>query len=140
LMDYLSRRCTLDEALGEDRQSSLRVLPVSRGRDRAAEIDLSSMEAVIRKLRAVMDVVIVDTPPILAMQDARILGEISDGTLLVVRWGSTSREAVLRAVKLLRDFEIHVLGAALARAHARHHRYYTYGYASAPALAQYYEN
>jgi polysaccharide biosynthesis transport protein len=140
LADYLSRRCTLDQVFVEDRRSSLRVLPVPHRREGAGEINPSAMGAVIEKLRTMTDVVIIDTPPILAMQDARLLGEVSDGALLVVRWGSTSREAVFRAVKLLRDFEIHVLGAALARAHAAHHRYYTYGYAGVPALAQYYEN
>ena len=139
LTDYLSQQCTLDEALSADKLTSLMALPVSHSSRNATEIDPSSMAALIAQLRSMMDIVIIDTPPILAMQDARLLGDISDGALLVVRWGKTSREAVMRAVKSLRDFEIHLLGAALARAHAKCHRYYSYGYASAPTLAQYYE-
>lgn len=140
LTDYLSRRCTLTEAFIGDDRSSLMALPVPRSSKRSTEIDPSSMAKLIAELRTMMDIVIIDTPPILAMQDARLLGEISDGALLVVRWGRTPREAVLRAVRSLRDFEIHLLGAVLARGHAKVHRYYSYGYASAPALARYYEH
>ena len=97
------------------------------------------MAALIRHLRGISDVVIIDTPPVLAVQDARLLAELSDGALFAVRWAKTSREAVLRALKLLRDFGIPLVGTSLVRAHPKFHRFYSYGYSGLPALAEYYE-
>ena len=42
-------------------------------------------------------VVIVDTPPVLAVADARIIGTKADGVVLVVRAGGTARNLVRRA-------------------------------------------
>jgi succinoglycan biosynthesis transport protein ExoP len=140
LGDYFSRRCMLDEAICADPHTSLVALPVSRGLKVSNEDDLSAMRALIRHLRGISDVVIIDTPPVLAVQDARLLAELSDGALFVVRWAKTSREAVLRALKLLRDFGIPLIGTSLVRAHPKYHRFYSYGYAGLPALAQYYES
>jgi hypothetical protein len=46
---------------------------------------------------------------------------------------------VLRAIKLLRDFGVPLLGTSLVRAHPKYHRYYSYGYQGLPTLARYYE-
>ena len=140
LGDYLSRRCMLDEAICADPHSSLVALPVSRGLKVSNEDNLAAMSALIRHLRSISDVVIIDTPPVLAVQDARLLAELSDGALFVVRWAKTSREAVLRALKLLRDFDVPLIGTSLVRAHPKYHRFYSYGYTGLPALAQYYES
>ncbi len=140
LGDYLSRRCMLDEAICADPHSSLVALPVSRGLKVSNEDNLAAMSALIRHLRGISDVVIIDTPPVLAVQDARLLAELSDGAIFVVRWAKTSREAVLRALRLLRDFGIPLIGTSLVRAHPKYHRFYSYGYNGLPALAQYYES
>jgi succinoglycan biosynthesis transport protein ExoP len=139
LGDYLSRQCLLDEAISADPQSSLMALSVSHGPKMGNEDNLPAMAALIRHLRSISDVVIIDTPPVLAVQDARLLAELSDGALFVVRWAKTSREAVLRAIKLLRDFGIPLIGTSLVRAHPKYHRFYSYGYNGLPALAKYYE-
>ena len=140
LGDYLSRRCMLDEAICADPHSSLVTLPLSRGLKVSNEDSLSAMVTLIQHLRGISDVVIIDTPPVLAVQDARLLAELSDGAVLVVRWARTSREAVLRALKLLREFGIPLIGTSLARAHPKYHRFYSYGHSGLPALAHYYES
>jgi capsular exopolysaccharide synthesis family protein len=140
LGDYLSRRCLLDEAICADPHSSLVALPVSRGLKVSNEANISAMAALIQHLRGISDIVLIDTPPVLAVQDARLLAELSDGALFVIRWAKTSREAVLRALKLLRDFGIPLVGTTLVRAHAKYHRFYSYGHTGLPALVHYYES
>jgi capsular exopolysaccharide synthesis family protein len=140
LGDYLSHRCLLDEAIYGDPNSALVALLVSHGLVKDSDDNVSAMAALIRHLRGISDVVIIDTPPVLAVQDAKLLAELSDGALFVVRWAKTSREAVSRAVKSLQDFGIPLLGITLARAHPKYHRYYSYGHSGLPALARYYES
>lgn len=59
------------------------------------------------------DRVIFDSPPVLAVTDAQILGQEVDGTLLVVRAGETRRPMLERAVRLLRTVDVNLLGALL---------------------------
>ena len=139
LGDYLARRCLLDEAIYGDPDSPLVALLVSHAGSARNEDYLPAMAELIRHLRAISDIVIIDTPPVLAVQDAKMLAEMSDGALFAVRWAKTSREAVLRAIKLLRDFGVPLLGTSLVRAHPKYHRYYSYGYQGLPTLARYYE-
>jgi len=58
-------------------------------------------------------VVIVDTPPLLSVADARIIGTKADGVVLVVRAGRTARNLVRRARLLLHGASVPVLGMVL---------------------------
>lgn len=57
--------------------------------------------------------VLIDSPPLLAMADARILGSQADGVVLVVRAGSTAVNLVRRARRLLDAAGANVLGLVL---------------------------
>ena len=59
------------------------------------------------------DLVILDTPPVLATADAGILGSLADGVLLVVRAGQTDRSAAQRAYQQLAQGGARVVGAVL---------------------------
>jgi polysaccharide biosynthesis transport protein len=77
-------------------------------------------------------VVIVDTPPVLTVADARILGRKADGVVLVVRAGRTARNLVRRARVLLQGADVPLLGMVLNgwlpdRAERTHYqRYYSH--------------
>jgi tyrosine-protein kinase Etk/Wzc len=71
------------------------------------------MRALLQELVQRFDLVILDTPPVLATADARILGAISDGVLLVVRAGQTERLAAQRAQHQLVQAGAKLLGVVL---------------------------
>ena len=71
------------------------------------------MRALLQELIQRFDLVILDTPPVLATADARILGGISDGVLLVVRAGQTERLAAQRAQHQLTQAGARLLGVVL---------------------------
>jgi Mrp family chromosome partitioning ATPase/uncharacterized protein involved in exopolysaccharide biosynthesis len=71
------------------------------------------MRALLHELVQRFDLVILDTPPVLATADARILGGISDGVLLVVRAGQTERVAAQRAQHQLLQAGAKLLGVVL---------------------------
>jgi succinoglycan biosynthesis transport protein ExoP len=67
----------------------------------------------IRALRCEFDTVIIDTPPMLHLADARVMGQYCDGVILVVRAGKTTRDAALAAMGKFREDGTPVLGTVL---------------------------
>ena len=76
------------------------------------------------------DLVIVDSPPILGLADALLIGNMVQHLLLVIEAGETSRKAVIGCVKRLMASHVRPLGCILNRFHPRHIGYgYDYHYA-----------
>jgi capsular exopolysaccharide synthesis family protein len=74
------------------------------------------MGQVIDALVTNAEIVLFDAPPVIAVTDAALLAAKVDGTLLVIRAGSTQREHVLRAKALLDKVNAHLVGATLTHA------------------------
>ena len=72
------------------------------------------------------DHVVIDSPPVLAVADAIIVGEQSDGVLLVVHGGDTARQNVVAAVDKLRAGRVRILGAVLNNMDLHQQSYYQY--------------
>lgn len=75
-----------------------------------------------------MDVVLVDSPPILPVTDAAVLARGVDGVLLVIDAGETRREVARRAVDNLRQVGAHMIGVVLNRVPTHRGGYYYYYY------------
>jgi capsular exopolysaccharide synthesis family protein len=67
----------------------------------------------LQRLRAEFDIVVIDTPPMLYISDARVLGRLADGAILVIRASKTTRDAARAAKQRLVDDGIPVLGTIL---------------------------
>ncbi|MEW6002611.1 MAG: polysaccharide biosynthesis tyrosine autokinase [Nitrospirota bacterium] len=72
--------------------------------------------------------IIIDSPPILGLSDSLILSTIADGVILVVRAGSTPREAVLQSRKSLQGLNARILGVVLNDARQSDLKYGSYSY------------
>ena len=59
------------------------------------------MRVLLQELREQFDMIVLDTPPVLATADAGIVASLTDGVLLVVRAGATDRNAAQRACQQL---------------------------------------
>jgi len=62
---------------------------------------------------ATAEVVIIDSPPVLAVTDAAILAVHTDGVVLVLRSGETEQRPAERSVEQLRRLGVRVFGAVL---------------------------
>jgi polysaccharide biosynthesis transport protein len=88
------------------------------------------------KLRDSYDCIIVDSPPLLAVAEARLLAAMADKVLLVVKWGSTQREMARDAANLLRDLGLlggnrsGLVSAVLTQVNLKKYAQYRYGYGS----------
>jgi succinoglycan biosynthesis transport protein ExoP len=71
------------------------------------------MRVLLQELAKSFDLVILDTPPVLATADAGILASLADGVLLVVRAGQTDRVAAKRAHQQLVNVGARVVGTVL---------------------------
>lgn len=74
------------------------------------------------------DQVILDSPPLLGLADALIIGNLCEGTLLTVQMGSTPRGYAVGAVKRLRSTRVPLLGAVLTKLDLKPGSYGYYGY------------
>ncbi len=96
------------------------------------------LKQLLERLRREYDVVLIDTPPMLVLPDARIIGQAADAVILVFRAGATSLEDARSAGKRLADDGARILGAvlndwqpaALGSSYRRYYSYYNSYYAS----------
>lgn len=102
------------------------------------------VRSVLRGVAARADIVLVDSPPLLAVSDSATVASLTDGTILVATAGSTSRRELFEAVDVLRRVDARVLGIVLNAAPRTssdgYSYYYEYGASptrdSAPAASQ----
>ena len=92
----------------------LQVLPAGPVAPMPAELlGSQQMQSLIQSLRSSYDVILIDTPPVLTVTDAAVLVSISDGVVLVLRYGQASKNVVARASDILLRSGAHLLGVVL---------------------------
>lgn len=79
----------------------------------AEVLGTAAMHNLVRSLTDVYDIVILDTAPLAALDDARQIARLVDGSLVVVRHKHTRRQQIAASVKSLEDIEARVLGAVI---------------------------
>ena len=105
---------TLAELCKTTAVPNLSVIPSGTGNEEVVELLHSpSVGDLLARLSREFDMVLIDTPPMLHMADARIFAGQSDGAILVVRAGSTTREEAEDARDLLEHDRAHLVGAIL---------------------------
>jgi capsular exopolysaccharide synthesis family protein len=67
----------------------------------------------LREAKVHFSAIVIDTPPVLELADARVIGRCADGVILIARAGSTTRQAAMAAHQRLTDDGINVLGTIL---------------------------
>lgn len=111
-----------DDLLGAD------VLLGDKGQANAADIFSSERFAnLLSDLRNRYDIVIIDTPPVLIVPDARVIAQHVDATVFVVRWDRTSKEQVVGALREFESVGKPVSGLVLNQISPRGMKRYGYG-------------
>ncbi|MEE2645186.1 MAG: polysaccharide biosynthesis tyrosine autokinase, partial [Myxococcota bacterium] len=100
-----------------------------------------SFKDVLARLLEAYDQIIFDSPPVVPVTDAQVLGHQLDGALLVVRVNQTSIDMVGRATRLLRSVNTNLLGAVVngfknKRGRGNGYYYYNYQYRSTEPSAE----
>ncbi len=102
LVEVLEGDCDLEDAVRPCSTPNLFFLPAGRKTARPAELIASDgLRRVLERLRETYSAVWVDTPPVMAVADARSIAPAADLVLLVVRSARTGRRALQRTYELL---------------------------------------
>lgn len=91
----------------------------------------NKMKEVLRELQDQADLVLFDSPPVIAVTDALVLANQIDGVVLVLDSGEVTREAAKQARMLLEKVKAKILGTVLNKVDMEregHYQYYYYYY------------
>lgn len=128
LTNLLAGQVDLDKVLKTSEWSGLAVIPAGMPTPHAPSLLGSQrMDNLLRELAERFDLIVIDSPPMLAAADARILCRLADATVLVARWGKTRRQVVKLAVRQLDDAGARLAGGLLSMVDTRRNAQYSYG-------------
>jgi capsular exopolysaccharide synthesis family protein len=86
-------------------------------------------QALLASMADVADLVVIDSPPVLAVSDPLVLSAVADGVILVASVGNSDRNQIAKAVSQLRQVDSPLIGAVLNRFRGDSSTYgYGYGY------------
>ena len=106
---------------------NLFILPAGTPPPNPAELLASSnLRDLIAELRGMYDHIVIDTPPTLSVTDAVVLSPRADATILVIRSGQTTKQALRRARDILMQVNAHVAGVLLNAVDLTSPDYYYY--------------
>jgi len=115
LSDLLTEKGLPEKAIfPTPRASNLYVLPSGSVPPNPSELLGSTiMEDLFSELSKDYDLVLFDTPPVLAVADAQILGSHCDGVIIVIRSHQTEKKDLVKTKELLVRSNVNVIGVVL---------------------------
>ena len=129
VIDMLTGAATLDQCVITDPRSPAFVLAASKGAVSPPDLLGSvAMSRLIEGLKSYYDLVVIDSAPLLPVNDTKVLAQLADAVVFVVRWEKTPRDAVVQGARHLMDVKAPVAGIVLSRADLERYKYYSYGY------------
>jgi Mrp family chromosome partitioning ATPase len=128
ILTALSGEVPLNEVVFHDDQLGADVLMGEKSHANAADL-LSSdrFSTFLDRAREAYEFVIIDTPPVLVVSDARVIGQHDDAILFSVAWDRTQRGQVIAALREFESVNLRVTGIALGQIDAKGMRRYGYG-------------
>ncbi|MEI3598495.1 MULTISPECIES: CpsD/CapB family tyrosine-protein kinase [unclassified Oceanobacillus] len=127
LSNLLVGEVTLEEAVNSTDIDTLDVMTCGPIPPNPSELLGSrKMETLLREAKLSYDLVVFDTPPVLAVTDAQILANLVDGSVLVVRSGKTEIEPAQKAKEALAPAKAKLLGVVLNDREKKASNYYYY--------------
>jgi receptor protein-tyrosine kinase len=128
LSDFLTGQCTFAEALRRVEAMNLYLLPAGSPVKNPLELlNMRQAKMLFEELPRTFNWSVFDTPPLLFSADANLLSTMADGTVLVVKIGSTTFDNVTRAMQSLCENNVLGIVANGARASELYSKY-TYYY------------
>jgi len=143
-ISIMSREATIEEAVIRPKGMGVDILIGEKSTANAADIFASMKFAyLIKILRQQYDYIIIDTAPVLAVPDARVIGQHADAILYSVLWDRTTKTQVKQGLTMFSSVGLHVNGLILSGVDSKKMKSYgyadQYGYAYGGATG-YYQN
>ena len=125
--EYVMGTKTLDECIRRHDVSGVDYICARADTPNAPEIlESHAMKAALATFADRYDLVILDSPPVMAVSDARIIAQLADYTIFIVHWAKTPRDVVKSAVSALLGVTDRV-GIVINKVNLAKHALYEYG-------------
>lgn len=130
VVNHIVRGKAIEELVQKDVVPNLDILPSGPIPPNPAELLASdALQRIVEWGKDKYEYVLLDLPPILAVADASILGQMTDGVLLVVASGEVEPEEAKEAKKRLVQTNVNILGVVLNKMpNQKRYGYYHYNY------------
>jgi len=127
--NVLAEGLQLKEAIIQTNVKGLDLLPSGPvPPDPSRLIGSQKVKDTIEALKGMYDMVVIDTPPVMAVNDVLVVGEVADGVVHVIESGKATFSMVEHVKKLMAKASINLVGVVLNkfRIHGPHYYYYYY--------------
>lgn len=129
LSTVLLGETTIDDAVKSTEVAGMFLMPCGPVPPNPAELLHSDkFQGLLDRLGEKFDLVLLDSPPLVAAADAAVLSTLVDGVVYVARFKKTTKDLAKRMLRTLRDINAPVLGAVLndVDLESREYGYYSY--------------
>lgn len=129
LVELLAGHATFDQVVRNSDKDGKGFSFISAGHSTPHATELIRSQQMRRFIRALANnysLVIIDSPPVLPVADAKVLATLVDKVVYIVHWHDTRREIVAQAVKQLREVGANFAGVVLNQVDVRRHAEYSY--------------
>lgn len=128
LIDYLSRDIPLEEIIQIDFRSGSHYILAGPAAPHSTDLlGSEKMRALLVALGEIYDLVVIDTPPVLALSDTLVLLRSVDKTVFLVQWEKTRRETVIAGLRQVIDAGADLAGILLTQVDLKRQAQYRYG-------------
>ena len=116
LISVLAGTTPFEEAVMHDPRAGIDVLQGEETTANAADVFSSvQFEQFLAELRQRYDFIVIDTPPVMAVPDARMIAALGDALIYSVAWDRTARDMVQAGLNQFREIDIPLAGLALTQ-------------------------
>lgn len=129
LTDFLSNGLSSKRVMIRNSIKNLLVIPRGDVAKKPSElVGSQKLHYLLTELRAHVDYVLVDSPPIMSVADAGILARETDGVLFIIQAGRTPKSVIAHAHQLFKQSNAKILGYVLTNVEFQSpdYRYYSY--------------
>jgi capsular exopolysaccharide synthesis family protein len=128
LLDLLTEKVQPEDVSPYVEDLGFDILTGTKSDVNAADLFASErFSSLLKNLREHYDYILIDTPPVLAVPDARVIGSLSDANIYVVQWNGTTRTQVRQGLEMLGSVSVDITGLVLNKLDARKMKTYGYG-------------
>ncbi|WP_216850591.1 polysaccharide biosynthesis tyrosine autokinase, partial [Acidisoma sp. L85] len=113
--DLLDGRASLADVIQTDPETGIDFISAGKAMSRPFNAsDIARLRGLMAGFKNSYNLVILDSPPLLAMTDALVHGSVVDQTVFVCRWQQTSRQAVTACLDRLRSYGARIPGIVVS--------------------------
>ncbi len=126
IADVLAHNVALKDAIQKDASGAHVIIAAGDTPNPQDLLGSKQMESLIAEMRQRYDIIILDTPPVLAVADMPVVAKYADTSLYLVKWATTPREVVAEGLKQALACNVKLSGVVLTQVNVDDMKKYGY--------------